>query len=95
MNEISKRLTFHFAACITLTIVWSYFISEWWAPVVGVLVVLFGIIPVVLNFIGMGEPYRTETVNTTEEARKLIEEGFEYVCTHKETMIFKRPKHTE
>jgi len=38
------------------------------------------------------EQYMMETANTTEEARKLVEEGFEYVCTHNETMIFRRPK---
>ena len=43
----------------------------------------------------IGQRYFTETVKTTEEARKLVEEGFEYVCTHNETMIFRRPKSEE
>ena len=38
------------------------------------------------------EAYRTEVAKTEEDARKLIEQGFEYVCTLGETMIFKRPK---
>lgn len=95
MREMSKRWAFHFAACILLVLAWSYFSSEWWSPVIGVLAILLGIVPVVAAFFAIGEPYRTETATTEEEARKLIGEGFEYVCTHKETMIFRRPKYEE
>jgi hypothetical protein len=57
--------------------------------------VLFGIIPVIAAFFAIEEPYRTETATTEDEARKLIEEKFEYVCTYNETMIFKRPKYED
>jgi len=50
-------------------------------------------VPVVAGFFAIGEPYRTETAKTTEEARKLVEEGFKCVCTHNKTMIFRRPKY--
>ena len=95
MKEISVRTLFHFSACIILVLVWSYFSSEWWSPVIGILALLFGVVPVVALFFSIGEHYRTETAKTEEEARKLIEQGFEYVCTHGETMIFKRPKYED
>ena len=88
-------MTFHFALGIILVLVWSYFVSEWWSPVIGVLAVILGLIPFVAGFFAVGEPYRTETAKTIEEARKLAEEGFEYVCTHNETMIFRRPKYQD
>ena len=93
MKEISVRLLFHFSVCIILVLVWSYFFSEWWSPVVGVLALLFGVVPVVALFFSIREEYRTEVAKTEEDARKLIEQGFEYVCTHGETMIFRRPKY--
>ena len=95
MKEMSKRLTFHLSAGIILVLVWSYFSSHWWSPVLAYLAVLFGIIPVVAAFFAIEEPYRTETATTEEDARKLIEEKFEYVCTYNETMIFKRPKYED
>ena len=92
MKKISVRLLFHFSICIILVLVWSYFLSEWWSPVVGVLALLFGVVPVVALFLSIRENYRTEVAKTEEDARKLIEQGFEYVCTHGEAMIFRRPK---
>ena len=92
MKEISVRMIFHFALGIILVLVWSYFASEWWSPVIGVLAVILGLVPFVAGFFAVGEPYRTETAKTTEEARKLIAEGFDYVCTYNETMIFRRLK---
>jgi len=85
-------MIFHFALGIILVLVWSYFVSEWWSPIIGVLAVILGLVPFVAGFFATGEPYRTETAKTIEEARKLVEEGFEYVCTHNETMIFRRLK---
>ena len=95
MKEISVRMLFHFSACIILVLLWSYFFSEWWSPVIGILALLFGVIPVIALFFSIGEKYLTETAKTTEEARRLIEHGFEYVCTHDEIMIFKRPKYED
>ena len=95
MKEISVRMLFHFSACIILVLLWSYFFSEWWSPVIGILALLFGVIPMIGLFFSMREKYRTETAKTAEEARKLIEQGFEYVCTHDEIMIFKRPKYED
>ena len=92
MREISQRLIFHLTFCIVLVLVWSYFVSEWWSPVIGVLAILFGFVPVVAIFFSIREPYRTETATVEEEARKLIEDGFEYICTCNETMIFRRLK---
>ena len=88
-------MLFHFSFCIILVLVWSYFFSEWWSPVIGILALLFGIVPVIALFFAIGENYRTETAKTEEEARKLIEQGFDYVCTHGETMIFRRPKYED
>jgi hypothetical protein len=34
----------------------------------------------------------TAVANNVEEARKLLETGFEYVCSHKETMLFRKRK---
>ena len=95
MKEMSKRMLFHLTFCIVLVLVWSYFASEWWSHVIAVLALLFGVVPVVAAFFAISEPYRTEKATTEEEARKLIEQGFEYVCTHKETMIFRRPKYED
>ena len=95
MKEMSKRLIFHLSTGIILVLVWSYFSSQWWSPVLVFLAVLFGIVPVVGVFFATEEPYRTETATTVEEAQKLIEEKFEYVCTYDETMIFKRPKYED
>jgi len=95
MKEISKRMTFHLVAGIILVLVYSYFASEWWSPVIAFLAILMGIVPVVAGFFAIREPYRTETAKTTEETRKLVEEGFEYVCTHNGTMIFRRPKYED
>ena len=92
MKEVNVRLTFHLAVGIILVLIWSYFVSEWWSPVIGVLAVVIGLIPAVMNFFAIGEPYRTETAQTTDEARRLVEDGFEYVCTHGKTMIFRRYK---
>jgi uncharacterized membrane protein len=95
MKEMTKRVTFHMVAGIVLVLVWSYFASEWWSPVIGYLAILFGIIPVVVGFFALIEPYRTETAKTIEDAAKLVGQGFEYVCTHNKTMIFKRPKYED
>jgi len=95
MKEISVRMLFHFAICIMLVLVWSYFSSEWWSPVIGVLAILIGGVPVIAGFFATIEPYRTQTATTEAEARKLIEEGFEYVCTHNGTMIFRRPTYQD
>ena len=95
MKEMSKRLTFHLAAGIILVLIYSYFASEWWSPVVVYLAILFGVVPVVAAFFAIEEPYRTETAKTTEEAKKLIEDRFEYVCTHNGLMLFRRPKYED
>jgi len=36
--------------------------------------------------------YHSATAKTIEEARKLIEAGFEYVATHNGVMLFRKPK---
>lgn len=38
------------------------------------------------------DKYCTATANNVEEARKLLEIGFEYVCTHKDEMLFRKRK---
>jgi len=38
------------------------------------------------------DKYCTATANNVEEARKLLEKGFEYVCTHKDEMLFRKRK---
>jgi uncharacterized membrane protein len=81
------------AAGIILVLIWSYFASEWWSPVIAYLAILLGAVPFVAGFFAIREPYRTETAKTTEEAAKLVGEGFDYVCTHDNTMIFRRPKY--
>jgi hypothetical protein len=36
--------------------------------------------------------YHLATAKTVEEAGKLIEAGFEYVCTCNDIMLFRKPK---
>jgi len=36
--------------------------------------------------------YHSATANTVQEAAKLIETGFEYVCTHTDIMLFRKHK---
>ena len=38
------------------------------------------------------DQYCSATANNVEEAKKLIEAGFEYVCNHNETMLFRKRK---
>jgi integrase len=38
------------------------------------------------------DDYHSATANNVEDAKKLIEAGFEYVCTHNETMLFRKRK---
>ena len=38
------------------------------------------------------DKYYTATANNVEEARKLLEVGFEYICTHKDEMLFRKRK---
>lgn len=38
------------------------------------------------------DEYCSATANNVEEAKKLIEAGFEYVCNHNETMLFRKRK---
>lgn len=38
------------------------------------------------------DDYHSATASNVEEAKKLIEAGFEYVCTHNETMLFRKRK---
>lgn len=38
------------------------------------------------------DDYDSATVDSVDQARKLIEAGFEYVCTHNETMLFRKRK---
>ncbi len=61
MKEVSVRMIFHFALGVILVLVWSYFVSEWWAPVIGVLAVILGLIPFVAGFFEVGEPYRRDS----------------------------------
>jgi hypothetical protein len=38
------------------------------------------------------DKYSTAVANNVQEARKLLETGFEYVCSHNETMLFRKRK---
>jgi hypothetical protein len=38
------------------------------------------------------DDYSSATANNVEEAKKLIEAGFEYVCTHGNVMLFRKRK---
>jgi len=38
------------------------------------------------------DEYHTAVALNVEEARKLIEVGFEYICTHENRMIFRKRK---
>lgn len=38
------------------------------------------------------DEYYSAIANNVEEAKKLIETGFEYVCNHNETMLFRKRK---
>ena len=40
------------------------------------------------------DDYRSATANTVQEAAKLIEAGFEYVCTYTNIMLFRKCKQT-
>jgi len=39
-----------------------------------------------------GDDFHSAVAETVEEAQKLIETGFEYVCTHNDTMLFRKRK---
>jgi hypothetical protein len=39
-----------------------------------------------------GDEYNSAVANSVEEAKKLIEAGFEYVCSHNVTMLFRKRK---
>jgi hypothetical protein len=39
-----------------------------------------------------GDEYHSAIANNVDQAKKLIEAGFEYVCSHNETMLFKKRK---
>ena len=39
-----------------------------------------------------GDDFHSATAETVEEAKKLVEAGFEYVCTHSDTMLFRKRK---
>jgi len=39
-----------------------------------------------------GDEFHSATAQTIEGAKKLIDAGFEYVCTHNDTMLFKKRK---
>jgi len=40
-----------------------------------------------------GDEYTSKAIKDTEEARQLIENGYEYVCTtHDEIMLFRKRK---
>jgi ribosome-binding ATPase YchF (GTP1/OBG family) len=39
-----------------------------------------------------GSEYHSAAAKTTEEARNLIEKGFEYVCTNQDIMLFRKRK---
>jgi len=41
---------------------------------------------------GKEDDYHSATANTSEEAKALIETGFEYICTYKEVMLFRKRK---
>jgi hypothetical protein len=38
------------------------------------------------------DDYHSASAETVDEARKLIEAGFEYVCTHEGYMLFRKRK---
>jgi integrase len=38
------------------------------------------------------DKYRTAVANNIEDARKLVEAGFEYICNHENTMLFRKRK---
>jgi hypothetical protein len=38
------------------------------------------------------DEYCSAVANNVDEAKKLIEAGFEYVCSHNETMLFRKGK---
>ena len=38
------------------------------------------------------DEYDSDVANSVEEAKKLFEAGFEYVCSHNETMLFRKRK---
>jgi hypothetical protein len=39
-----------------------------------------------------GDEYCSAVASGVEEARKLLEVGFEYICTHKDEMLFRKRK---
>ncbi len=39
-----------------------------------------------------GDEFHSAVATTVEEARKLVEAGFEHVCTHNDTMLFRKRK---
>ena len=39
-----------------------------------------------------GDEYHSAVAKTTEEAKELIETGFEYVCTHQDLLLFRKRK---
>ncbi|MCZ2809642.1 MAG: hypothetical protein O2V44_09835 [Candidatus Bathyarchaeota archaeon] len=39
-----------------------------------------------------GDEFHSATEQIIEEAKKLIDAGFEYVCTHNDPMLFKKRK---
>jgi hypothetical protein len=39
-----------------------------------------------------GDEYHSAIANNVDQAKKLIEAGFEYVCSYNETMLFKKRK---
>jgi hypothetical protein len=39
-----------------------------------------------------GDEYCSAVASNVEEAKKLIEAGFEYVCSYGETMLFRKRK---
>jgi hypothetical protein len=38
------------------------------------------------------DKYRTAVANNVQDARKLLETGFDYVCSHKDEMLFRKRK---
>jgi len=38
------------------------------------------------------DDYHSATEETIDEAKKLVEAGFEYVCTHEDYMLFRKRK---
>jgi hypothetical protein len=38
------------------------------------------------------DEYNSAVAKTIDEAKSLVEAGFEYVCTHNDTMLFKKRK---